>query len=322
MKMKSESFDVGVIVGRFQVHELHEGHLDLIQTVFDNHSKVVIFLGLAETLGTFNNPLDFNSRQHMIREHFPEAILLYITDISSDEVWSMKLDSMISHHVLPHQSVALYGGRNSFIERYHGKHPTVELEMESYGHPSGTEVRRQISNSAKSSADFRQGAIWAMSYQHPRAIPTVDVAVWNDSRSKLLLGRKTWEEEFRFIGGYAQPDSRSYESDAGRELMEEAGGMEVSPMQYVGSFLIDDWRYRGEVDKIKTLLFECDRLWGSPTAGDDIAEVRWFDVSKLTLAHVVPQHREMLATLIPGIPEKNESPELTPEERVAIETNP
>ena len=31
--------DVGVIVGRFQVHELHQAHRELIQYVMDRHDR-------------------------------------------------------------------------------------------------------------------------------------------------------------------------------------------------------------------------------------------------------------------------------------------
>ena len=48
MKPKTNpSTDVGIIVGRFQVDELHDAHVDLIQYVFDQHPKVIIFLGLS-----------------------------------------------------------------------------------------------------------------------------------------------------------------------------------------------------------------------------------------------------------------------------------
>ena len=115
MKLKAESYDVGVIVGRFQVHELHEGHIDLIQTVFDNHAKVVIFLGLSPFHGTFTNPLDFEPRKTMILEKFPKAIVLYIKDIPNDKIWSERLDSMVRDVLNPRQSAVLYGGRDSFV---------------------------------------------------------------------------------------------------------------------------------------------------------------------------------------------------------------
>ena len=73
MQVKTDSYDVGVIVGRFQVPELHPGHIDLIQTVCDAHDKVVIFLGLSPLMVTRENPLDFESRKQMILAKFPQG---------------------------------------------------------------------------------------------------------------------------------------------------------------------------------------------------------------------------------------------------------
>ena len=37
--------DVAVIVGRFQVNELHDAHIDLITSVTQKHDRVLVFLG-------------------------------------------------------------------------------------------------------------------------------------------------------------------------------------------------------------------------------------------------------------------------------------
>ncbi len=39
--------DVGVIVGRWQVDDLHEAHTRLIEEVRAQHKKVIIFVGLS-----------------------------------------------------------------------------------------------------------------------------------------------------------------------------------------------------------------------------------------------------------------------------------
>ena len=103
MKDARPQYDVGALVGRFQVHELHEAHKALIQHVFDNHEKVIIFLGLSPLPVSFNNPLDFESRKQMILAEFPEAIVLYCKDTVSDEVWSRM--------ILPRKVLARLSGR-------------------------------------------------------------------------------------------------------------------------------------------------------------------------------------------------------------------
>ena len=93
--------DVGVIIGRFQVPELHSAHIELIESVRSYHQKVIIFLGVSPLLVTANNPLDFESRKQMILEKYPDVNVLYIKDIVNDSVWSKRLDEQIRGEALP-----------------------------------------------------------------------------------------------------------------------------------------------------------------------------------------------------------------------------
>lgn len=297
MEVKQETYDVGVIVGRFQVHELHQAHKDLIQAVCDKHDKVILFLGLSPLRGTTENPLDFESRKQMILKHFPQLNVLYVKDQFSDEVWSKRLDEHISDLTTPSQSVVLYGGRDSFMSHYTGKYATRELVQKVW--MSGSELRKQIaSRSAKASSDFRAGVVWAAHNRFPTAYTTIDIAIFNEDESAILLGRKANESMYRLIGGFSDPRSDTFEEDARREVLEETG-IEVSDPKYIGSFKIDDWRYRGEQDCIKTLLFKVKHIFGRPTAADDIAEVRWFDISELKMSDIMPNHRPLILALKP-----------------------
>ena len=76
--------DVGVIIGRFQVHELHEAHQELINSVIARHDKVLIFIGLSPLRNTTNNPLDFSTRKRMIQELYPEIDVYYVEDRSEE----------------------------------------------------------------------------------------------------------------------------------------------------------------------------------------------------------------------------------------------
>lgn len=294
MQIQAEKYDVGVVVGRFQVHELHSGHRDLLDQVTKDHDAVVIVLGLAPVLGTAYNPLDFRTRAKMLREAYPEAEVVYLKDTASDELWSKRLDRIIADVTKPSQKIALYGSRDSFINHYSGSHATIELVQESY--LSGTEIRRTISNQVKDSPAFRAGVIYNATEGYPSCVPTVDCAVWNEDRSKILLGRKGDEKQFRLLGGYANARSSSYEANARREVMEEAG-IAITDPKYVGSYFIDDWRYRNERDGIMTTLFEATLFSGRPMPGDDIAEVRWFDADKLRLSDVMELHHVLIRAL-------------------------
>jgi bifunctional NMN adenylyltransferase/nudix hydrolase len=293
MRTNGEDFDVGVIVGRFQVPQLHDAHRELIEHVCSAHDKVVIFLGLSPIPGTRENPLDFQARRQMLSEAFPQVEVLYIKDMVSDAVWSDKLDGMIEDVVTPHQTVCLYGGRESFIDRYHGSYKTCELISDRYIN-AGTEIRKQIAQGRTGpSADFRRGAVWNAYNRFPTAFATVDVAVFD--MTKILLVRKPYEDQWRLPGGFVEPGT-TLEANARREVQEETGVAITDPV-YVGSTPIDDWRYRNEVDKITTTLFMANRLSGSPRPDDDVAEARWFEVDEVTDKDLVPNHRVLMAML-------------------------
>lgn len=279
--------DVGVIVGRFHVHELHQGHKDLINFVLNRHSKVIVFLGLSPCKSTVKNPLDFETRKQLLLQHYPDLIILYIKDQKEDAVWSKNLEEQIGDVVSPTQTVTLYGSRDSFISHYSGKYKCIEMEQEVFS--SGTDVRKTICNKIKSSSDFRAGAIWATSNQYPKAIPTVDIAIFNDDYSKLLLARKSNEEEYRFVGGFVSP-GENYETAAKREVIEETH-LEVGDLKYICSEYVDDWRYKKETDKITTAFFIVKVIYGRPTPDDDIAELKWFSLTDIKENMLVPNHR-------------------------------
>lgn len=45
--MRKQIGDVGVIVGRFQVHQLHDAHIHLIKSVYDTHAHTIVVLGVS-----------------------------------------------------------------------------------------------------------------------------------------------------------------------------------------------------------------------------------------------------------------------------------
>lgn len=299
MKEKTKTADVGIIVGRFQCHELHSAHIDLIKTVSEKHDRVIIFLGNSPVRNTINNPLDFRARRIMIQESFPDIDVFYIKDVNDDTVWSTQLDILIRDSINPYQTVLLYGSRDSFLNSYNGMYDICELEAETV--ISATEIRKKVSNNYFPSAEYRAGVIAATSHRYPICYQTVDVAILNNE-GKILLCKKPYESKYRFIGGFSDPKSSSLEADVRREVSEEAD-IEITNIRYVTSRLIDDWRYKKEVDKIKTALFCCNYLSGRIQAGDDVSEVKWFNIADFERAdyikqNIVPEHHELMECLI------------------------
>ncbi len=285
--------EIGVVVGRFQIPELHEGHLQFLDEVHSMHNKVIVFLGITKVLGSKRNPLDFDSRRKMIQESYPDAIVLPISDQRCDHKWSKELDRKI-REVCPAGDVVLYGNRDCFMTHYYGVFQTVELEQKVF--VSGTQVRREAALKANGSIDFRRGAIYASFNRYPIAYGTTDIAVINYKTGEVLLGRKGPESKLRFPGGFLNP-GETHNAGALRELKEETGGdMEVDKnLSFVGSFVVDDWRYRNEDDKITTILFATEYLWGPIRATDDLDAVAWVKLDTLNVEEQIMEEHWPLA---------------------------
>ena len=288
---------LGVIIVRFQVDDLHEGHLDVFQEANQVNDKLLIIIGLSPCMCTANNALDFNARRFMLQEKYPKAMIAYVHDTKSDIDWSEALDAVIAKYGNQFSKITLYGGRDSFIKGYKTKkYPTVELVQRVV--ISGTEIRKRIAAQSQNSREFRAGAIWYALNQYPRAIPTVDIAIINRDKDLILLGKKPKEEGYRLVGGFVQP-AESWEVAAAREAKEETSlSLELRELVYEGSFPVDDWRYRGEIDKITTTMFSVFNWSGTPKPGDDICALEWFSLDKNILQNVVEEHIPLVLKLI------------------------
>lgn len=291
-KIHPELNSVGVIVGRFQVDDLHDGRLSLIQSVRKKHRKVVIFLGVTPVLSSKRNPLDYESRKNMIEAKFDDVTVIPLPDMSSDELWSKTLDNRIAE-VYPNSMILLYGSRDSFIKHYSGKHSTYALP--SVVTVAGSQIREEIHNNNYTSKDFRAGNIYATFNQYPRVHTTVDIAIVR--KNELLLGKKADEPRYRFIGGFADPRDTDFEHTARQEVSEETG-LEINGFKYISSHKIDDWRYRNEIDKIITIFYEGTYSYGKAQPADDIAFLKWFDISSITKEDIMEEHHILLDSFL------------------------
>lgn len=290
----------GIIVGRFQVLELNDVHIKLIESVQQRHSKVIVFL-TSNPAPSDLNPLDWIFRAQMFEETYDETLLVCeMPDLPDDRIWSQELDRRIMEQ-RPEGEVMLYGTVEEFIDRYSGRYPTSVLEADEADFPEEmpmAEVERM--------RDFRAGMLYATIRRFPTVYPTVDIAVFRNDYKDVLLARKENETKSRFPGGFADPSDESFEMAAVRELMEECGDIEVSNLIYLGSCRIDDWRYRDSMDSIMTHLYACVLEKGVPEASDDIAELRWFETERLLEDLFVPEHRPLYHLLTAFLQEDEE----------------
>lgn len=291
---------VGVIVGRFQVDTLHSGHLELVEHVMKRHGKVLLLLGCAPTRLLKHDPLDYPTRERMIKALFPGVTVQPIYDSPSDQHWSEALDATVTK-MFPTDDAVLYGGRDSFRSHYHGKIPVKEIETINV--INGTDLRAHIADRVRDSNDFRAGVIYACFNRFPVSYQVVDVAIVKPER-QVLLCRKRHDPagQWGFIGGFVNPTDPSLESAATREVMEETG-IEIGPPKYLGSFRIDDWRYRDREDKMLSAFFVAEYVFGAAKADDDIDECGWWNLDR-AMPHIVTHHKPMAETLFRTWPER------------------
>lgn len=284
---------VGVIVGRFQSPFIHGGYKDLFEEVSKKCDSLMVFIGVSPLDGkSERHPLSFEYRRKALEDYllsnFSEQdlfIVRSIPDLFNVYAWSKLLDTLIIqgfvennlYDYYKNSEVTLYGSRDSFS--YNGTFKKVILEP--IQAISSTQIRNKIEQ--KSTKDFAEGIIYSLNNQFPRVIATVDIAITDDLEQKVLLCRKPNQDKWRFVGGFADPHSKSFEEDAIRETKEETNlTIYKDSLHYIGNFNIDDPRYRGTKDQIRTIFYLAYVTgFEEEKAQDDIEELRWFPIFDL-----------------------------------------
>lgn len=150
----------GVVIARFQVAALTPGHQHILDTARDKHDgNLLILLGDCTEKPSKRYPLPFYVREEMVRASYEHAIILPINDLTSDHKWSATVDSLIET-AIPTQDLKIYGGRDSFIQQYHGKFRT-EYVAARIDWASGTAVRDFWAGNTTNSEEFRAGMLHA-----------------------------------------------------------------------------------------------------------------------------------------------------------------
>lgn len=306
---------VGIVVGRFQIDELHRGHQELLRIASAQSDTLCIVLGNNENRGSRRNPLDFIARKAAVEawhalgwsergsvngpQHKLPLVVLPQQDQPSDLVWSQNLDRML-RQTFPGAELTLYGGRDSFLSHYKGTIKTVNLGEKMIAiEISATARREELARTPGTSDEFRRGVIYGAYNQWPRLFMCVDVAVISRDGKKLYVGKRNNEEGLRFFGGFVDQKDNCLEQAALREAREEAGVETPDSLKYIGSFKVPDYRYKTPDDGlVMTSFFVAHGPQGGCRAGDDIDEIVELDPSDdLNRTLMVDSHQALYDAL-------------------------
>jgi len=296
---EQKQYDVGVIVGRFQLDDLHPAHQELIEKVINSHYHTVIVLGVSPLEDSDNNPLDFRTRKIMIQDMYPKVDVVYIPDMQYDINWSNKLDrEIIKFLKRSNQTVCLYGGRSSFIPHYKGRYPTQELTLEQSEFISATARRNEIYNSVENNRDFRKGIIYQSALTSGKCIPATITIIYNEDHSKVLLGKRIYDREYTFISEKVKANE-TFEQVARSSVVTKTG-IEPTDVNYISSFVIPDWEYRGENSQITAMVYYTSVMFGKAEAKENLASVKWVDIDSLP-DYIGDMHKEIVNKIISPI---------------------
>ena len=168
---------IGVIVGRFQVAELTEGHKKLIDYSNLRNDVTFILVGCKEKdITDEKNPLPFEVRKNMLLSYSKSSYIYPFVDRDFFAAWVSDLDEKIyflsrvffcNGTDFDEPEIILYGGRDSFLEGYDKNGGIFVTEYLDFGinSVSGSEQRKQIKNmdynEAFKNTNFVQGINYA-----------------------------------------------------------------------------------------------------------------------------------------------------------------
>jgi hypothetical protein len=266
-------YGAGVVVGRFQVSDLTRGHDELLHRVAREHTKVVVLLSVNANLSTVENPLGFESRERMLRDHWRDTIgkdndkallVAPLPDQPTSILWSEQIDSILDSLLGPITSKTLYGGRDSCLVNYHGKHligdirtDEEQLSDEGFSAPGTSEEHRfELFDKPPMSETGRAGAIWAMGHQFSRINFWIYTAVTvNYGTSVGMLLKEDSLGKLCFPGRVVSRGDEIAESVAGDYIEAETGiQLDSQDWKYVVQKRIENWQDVSGVCTWATLL--------------------------------------------------------------------
>jgi nicotinamide mononucleotide adenylyltransferase len=156
---------VGVVIGRFQLPQLHGGHKAFITHVLEANNEACVFVGVKDT-PDLKNPLPYPAVKAMIAGEFrtfSHKLQIHpLKDVETDLQWSEQIDQFLAL-LYPNADITLYSGRDGFKPYYKGRYVPVKDWLGYDGNVNGTDVRDAIiQGDASNNEEFRKGIIYGV----------------------------------------------------------------------------------------------------------------------------------------------------------------
>ncbi len=295
-----------VVLTYFQNINLTKEDVSYLMSIKPESGSMMAILDVKKGASTAEQPLRPNQRKDILRGHkkiFDAGVVEHL-HIRDNERWSALLDGTIANNIPKGTTCVQLYLPNALADKYTGEYEVTRMK----DIPGLTDVSKPVSVKPSISNDFRQGIMFAEQRRFPLVYSTVDIALINPTCDFVLLGRKPNEKKWRFPGGFVDPTDASKEDAWHRELSEEVPeGVEgfVSEVEYVKSGIIPDCRYPGR-DKIMTTMFAAivNFQENNLKAGDDLCEVRLFEINDDLFNIITDDHHEMLGDFMKWVNKK------------------
>lgn len=308
---------VGVLIGRFQLPEPHEGHRFLINSILDNCDRLIILIGSSNRARSVRNPWTFRERAEAMQRIFPDVEVQPLNDyLYNDSQWMADVSATIENSVDNTDEVILFGHAkdgNDYLDwfpQYKFQNVPSDIEI------SGTEIRNTLFDTKHMPDSVRADAAYYAKelvkfrdYPYPGSLNVnCGDAILECNGHIALIRRKrapgagTWA-----LPGGHKHDNETFQDCALRELEEETL-IKLPRKVLVGSIVrrrLFDSPARSHGGITRSTLGVYIRVAANPDgsmpklkAADDAAEVQWFSIhDALNLLATYDDHGDIISTL-------------------------
>lgn len=293
---------LGVLIGRFQVPEMHEGHRFIVRQMLEQCDQVLVLFGSANRATSVKNPFSYRERRLSTFRLFPEVLMAPLNDyLYNDSQWMADVAATIEgcresleNDFQANFDVLLYGHHkdgNDYLNWF----PQYEyVNINSDIDISGTEIRNSFTHLLPENVQadmkyFAKEKLLFKDYPFPDAlnISCGDAVV--ECLGHILLIRRKYTPgagNWALPGGHKETNE-TYLQCALRELGEETN-LRIPQQVLVGSIkstrLFDSPKRSSGIPKITLavhMVVKPDPDGSLPRANglDDASETRWVPIN-------------------------------------------